>query len=321
MAENKNLFGTKKVAVIGVGFVGSSIAYAISIRNIAKEIVLIDIDKNKVEGEALDIAHGISYMGTANVYAGDYSDCADCDLIIITAGRNRRPGETRINLINDNIAILKNVVDQIKAHYTRGSILLVANPVDILTYKTAEWMGLPNGKVFGSGCLLDTSRLIASLSKYLSVSTENIKGDIIGEHGDTQIPAWSHFTVGGIPLDQYCKENNIVWNDDVKKEFGTTVAKMGATIIGSKGKTHYGIATSVCAIADAVLTQRPMVASVSSTFTGEYGIENASLSVPSIIGVNGVERRLIESYSETEIAQLHESAKAMIDVINTVENK
>ena len=152
----------RKVAIIGAGFVGASIAYALTIRDLASEIVLVDIDRDKAKGEALDIQHGIAYMGTSSVRAGDYSDCKNCDLIIITAGRNRRVGEDRLDMIEDNIVTMKNVVDEIKKYYTHGAIMVVSNPVDILTYKCAEWMNLPNGKVFGTGCVLDTSRLIRS---------------------------------------------------------------------------------------------------------------------------------------------------------------
>ncbi len=159
--------GAKKAAIIGAGYVGSTIAYAMVVRDVASEIILIDIDRKKVEGEALDIPHGVSDMGTAPVYAGDYSDIQDCDLIIITAGRTRRPGEPRLQLVNDNAAILHNVLMNIQKYYTHGTILVVANPVDVLTAYTDRIMGLPNGQVFGTGCLLDTSRMIRTLSDYL----------------------------------------------------------------------------------------------------------------------------------------------------------
>lgn len=294
------IIGKRKVTIIGAGFVGSSIAHALTLRDLAREIVLVDIDKGKAVGEALDIQHGIPYMGRSAVRAGDYSDCYDCDLIIITAGRNRKPGETRLDMIYDNMNIMRNVVDSIKQYYSRGVVLVISNPVDILTYLCAEWMGLPNGFVFGTGCLLDTSRIIRKVADYVNLGIENIKGFVIGEHGDAQIPVWSRFSVGGIQIDDYCKSMGIIWNEETKKSIAEETKTMGATIISDKGRTHYGIATCVCSLADAILNQRPTIASVSSLLTGEYGIYDVALSVPSIISVNGVERRLEESWSEIE---------------------
>ena len=301
----------RKVAIIGAGFVGSSIAYALTLRNHAREIVLIDIDKKKATGEALDIQHGIPYMGRSAVYAGDYSDCADCDLIVITAGRNRRPGETRLDMINDNKEIMREVVNSIKEHYTRGVILVISNPVDILTSLCSEWMGFPNGMVFGTGCLLDTSRLVSKVAEYINLSTEVVKGYIVGEHGDAQIPIWSRFTIGGISIDEYCHVMNIPWNDEVKKKIAEEVKTMGATIISEKGRTHYGIATCVCSIADAILNQRPTIACVCSTLNGEYGLKDVVLSLPSIIGVNGVEYRLEEHFDIAESDQFLRAAEKL----------
>lgn len=313
--------GKRRVAIIGSGFVGSSIAYALTLRDLAREIVLIDINKDKAVGEALDIQHGIPYMGRSAVRAGDYSDCSDCDLIIITAGRNRKPGETRLDMINDNKSIMRSVVDSIKKYYTMGVVLVISNPVDILTYLCSEWMGLPNGFVFGTGCLLDTSRIIRKVADYVQLSIENIKGFIIGEHGDAQIPVWSRFSVGGIQIDEYCKSMGIIWNEETKKRIAEETKTLGATIISNKGRTHYGIATCVCSLADAILNQRPTVASVSSVLTGEYGISDVALSVPSIIGVNGVERRLEESWSETESEEFLVTAEKLKGFLEDLDGK
>ena len=180
--------GKRKIAIVGAGYVGSSIAYALAVKDIAREIVLIDINRSKADGEANDIRHGIPSMGIVDLYSGDYSECADSDLIIITTGRGRRPGETRLDLAIENTRILKGVIDSIQKYYTHGVIMVVSNPVDILTYKTAEWMQLFNGMVFGTGCILDTSRLIRRIGDYLKLSTGIINGYVIGEHGDRQIP-------------------------------------------------------------------------------------------------------------------------------------
>ena len=211
-------------------------------------------------------------MGTSDLHVGDYSDCADSDLIIITAGRNGKPGETRLDMASENTRIMKSVVDSIKEYYISGCILIVTNPVDILTPKVTECMQLPNGMVFGSGCTLDTSRFIRSVADYIELSTGVIKGYIVGEHGDNQVPVWSKLVVSGIPIEEYCQELQLEWNDDIRKRIADKMRIMGMEIIKAKGKTHYGIATSVCFIADAIINQRPTIASVSSQLMGKHGV-------------------------------------------------
>ena len=306
----------RKVAIIGSGYVGASIAYALTIRDLASEIVLVDSDSRKATGEALDIQHGSPYMGTSAVRAGDYSDCKNCDLIIITAGRNRRVGEDRLDMISDNIGTIRDVVENIRPYYTHGVILMVSNPVDILTYKCAQWMDLPNGKVFGTGCILDTSRLVRSIANYTNLNIEAIKCNIVGEHGMSQFPVWSRLSIAGIPMNEYCSNVGLPWGEEERDRIYNQVKNMGAEIIADKGKTHYGIATCVCSLADAVLNQRLTVAPVSSPLQGEYGIENVSLSIPSIVGVNGVEHRLEEKWTNEEIGRLRESADKLKRALN-----
>lgn len=306
-----NSIHNRKVAIIGAGNVGASIAYALTIRNLATEIILIDVDEKRAEGEALDIQHGIPYMGVSSVRHGKYEDCEECDLIIITAGRNRRVGESRLDLAADNIKILRNITDSLKPYYDKCAILVVANPVDILTYKCAEFMDLPDGKVFGTGNILDTSRLTRIVADYTGLNTEVVKGQIVGEHGDGQITIWSKVSIAGDPIEDYCKDVGLEWNETIREGIEKKVKGLGAEIIADKGKTHYGIATCVCYIADAVLNQRLTIASVSSVLRGEYGIEGVSLSVPSIIGVNGVERRLEERWTEEEYEKFVNSANQL----------
>lgn len=301
----------RKVAIIGAGYVGASIAYALTIRDLASEIVLVDIDQKKASGEALDIQHGIPYMGTSSVRAGGYEDCKNCDLIIITAGRNRHVGEERLDMIEDNIGTMKDVVDEIKKYYTHGAILVVSNPVDILTYKCAEWMDLPNGKVFGTGCILDTSRLVRSIANYTNLNIEAIKCNIVGEHGSSQFPVWSRLSIAGLPMLEYCENVGLAWDKEQKDKLYNQVKNMGSEIIGDKGRTHYGIATCVCSLADAVLNQRLTIAPVTSPLQGEYGIENVALSLPSIVGVNGVEHRLEEKWLKEERNKLLKSAEIL----------
>ena len=248
-------------------------------------------------------------MGASSVYSGSYRDCGNCDLIIITAGRKREVGETRLDLAKENISIIEDVVSKIQPYYTRGVIMMVANPVDILTYKCTELMGLPDGRVFGTGNILDTSRLVRLVADYTGLNTEMIRANIVGEHGDGQIPIWSMLSIAGVPIKEYCADVGLQWNARIRIEMEEKVRGLGAEIIAGKGKTHYGIATCVCYIADAILNQRLTIAPVTSVLHGEYGLYGVSLSVPSIIGVNGIERRLEEPWSDFEVERFNESAR------------
>lgn len=310
--------GNRKIAIIGAGYVGSSIAYALTLRDIAREIVLIDINKDKTIGEARDIRHGIPGMGTADLYAGDYSDCANCDMIIITAGRNRKPGETRLDMTQDNVRIMEDVILSVKEHYTRGVILIISNPVDILTFKVTEWMNLPDGYVFGTGCILDSSRFVRSIADYVGVSTGVVNGYLIGEHGEGQVPVWSEVTVGGIPIEEYCEAMSLDWNAEIRNKIAEQTRTMGGEIIKAKGKTHYGIATCVCCIADAVLNQRPTIASVTSRLMGEHGVRDVALSVPSVIGPGGVQRRIRDRWAPEEYRGFFDAVENMRKVMQGI---
>ena len=307
--------GNRKVAIIGSGFVGSSIAYALAIRDVAREIVLIDINQDKTDGEAKDIRHGIPAMGTADLYAGDYSDCVDCDLIVITAGRGRKPGESRLDLTNENVKIMRSVIDSIKKYYTRGVILVISNPVDIMTYKATEWMGLPDGMVFGSGNILDSSRFVRTIADYVGLSTGVINGYVIGEHGDGQVPVWSHVTVGGIPIAEYCSDVGLEWNNAIRQNIAEKTKVMGSEIIAEKGRTHYGIATCVCQLADAIINQRPTISSVSSILMGEHGCRDVALSVPSVVGPSGVQQRIREKWAPEEYRAFFDSVESIRDIM------
>ncbi len=310
----------RRVVIIGAGYVGSSIAYALTITNLAREIIFIDVDEEKAMGESLDIQHGIPYMGVSRVRPGGYEDCADSDLIIVTAGRNRRVGETRLDMIADNIGIIRDVADRIRPYYKHGPIIIVSNPVDILTYEFDRIMGLPNGHVFGTGCILDSSRLIRSIAGYTHLKIEAIKCNVVGEHGDSQFPVWSRLAIAGQPMDEYCQNVGLTWGAEEKDALYDRVRNMGARIIAAKGRTHYGIATCVCSLADAVLNQRLTIAPVTSPLQGEYGISDVSLSVPSIIGVNGVEHRLEEKWTDEEYQKLQDSASRVREALKTVKD-
>lgn len=310
--------GNRKVAIVGAGYVGSSIAYALALRDVAREIVLIDINQERTDGEAKDIRHGLPSMGITDLYAGDYGDCTDCDLIIITAGRGRKPGESRLDLTNENVRIMHSVVESIQKYYTRGVLMVISNPVDILTYNAAEWMGLPNGLVFGTGCILDSSRFVRSIADYLELSTGVINGYVVGEHGDGQIPVWSHVTVGGIPIDEFCADSKIAWNDEIKNQIAEQTRVMGSEIIKGKGRTHFGIATCVCQLADAIINQRPTIASVSSVLMGEHGCRGVALSVPSVVGPGGVQQRIREKWVPEEYRGFFDAVENTRQILSAI---
>lgn len=318
MENSSYVVASRKVVIVGAGYVGSSIAYALTVRNLAREIVLIDVDKRKSEGEAWDIRNGVSGMSSAVVYAGDYCDVANSDLIIITAGRNRHHGETRLNMIEDNSRIMKSVVNNIMKFYTRGVVLIVSNPVDILVSLCNHWMRLPKGRILGTGCILDSSRMIGKIADYLRVEAGIVKADIVGEHGDSQVPLWSKATVNGIPVAEYCAKTGISWGNEERMRIFEDVKNMGATIIAAKGKTHYGIATCCSALADAVLNQNPIVASVSSPLEGMYTETGVSLSLPSVVGVNGIECKLNEKWNDEEKLLFAKSVESVETVLKMI---
>lgn len=314
----KYTLGNRKVAIIGAGFVGATIAYAMALRDIAREIVIVNRTKEKVIGEVMDIRHGIPSMGTADVYVGDYPDCADCDLIIICAGRNRNPGESRLDLTNENVEIMHSVISKMQPYYTRGIILIISNPVDILTYKASEWMDLPNGMVFGSGNILDSSCFVRTIADYVGLSTGVINGYIVGEHGDGQVPIWSHVTVGGIPIAECCADVGLEWNDEVKLQIDEKTKCMGAEIIAAKGRTHYGIATCVCQLVDAIINQRPTISCVSSVLMGEHGCRGVALSVPSVVGPSGVQQRIREKWNPQEYRRFFDSVEKVREALSNI---
>lgn len=305
----------KKVAIIGMGYVGAGIAYALMIKDIAREIVFIDTREEAVNAEMLDIRHGMHNMGSAKIINGTYSDIKDCDLIIITAGRNRRPGESRLDLIGDNIKITDSVLDELEKYYNQGVILVVSNPVDIITYHITKRLRLPKGRVFGTGCVLDSSRLTNVISDYVDLGSEFISATVIGEHGANQIPLWSKVEVAGMPIENYCKEMGLEFNTEIKQKMADKVKNMGAEIISGKGKTYYGISTCVCYIADAILNKRSIAASVTGVWDGEFGIKDTAISLPCLVDYNGIKNVLPIDISDEEQKQLLETGSKLSDII------
>lgn len=309
-----------KVAIIGAGFVGASTAFAMAHNQLANEIVLIDANREKALGEAMDISHGLSFLGQISVHAGDYSDCADCDVIIITAGLNRKPGETRLDLARKNVIVAKDITSNVMKYYSHGTILVVSNPVDILTYLMQKWSGLPAGRVMGTGTALDSSRFRYLLSRRFNVDVRNVHGYIIGEHGDSQLPAWSATHIAGKSIEEYCKGTEGGFCENDKAAIAEEVKKAGAEIIKNKGATHYAIAITVNTLVETLLKNQNTIRTVSSIINGNYGISDVALSLPSTISSNGVENILDMNLTEVEIKALRNSAEHVKSVLKEVIN-
>ena len=303
-----------KVAVIGCGFVGSACAFTLMQHSLYSEMVLIDVDRSRAEGEAMDISHGLLFAKPINIYAGGYDDLADASMIIITAGANQKPGETRLDLVRKNTKILLSVLAEIEKRNYRGNILIVSNPVDILTRVAQRHSALPEERIFGSGTVLDTARLKYLLGEHLSVDSRSVHAFIIGEHGDSEIPVWSSANVSGVPLHDFCEMRGYYDHDNAMLEIGESVKNSAYAIIERKGATYYGIAMAVLRICEAVVRDEKSILPVSAALHGEFGIEGATLSVPAILGKNGAEKIVPISLSESELTRLRYSADMLKSV-------
>jgi len=309
-----------KIAIIGAGYVGASTAFALSLNQLVNELVLIDVLSEKAEGEAMDIGHGLPFLGQMSVYSGDYSECADCDAIVITAGANRKPGETRIDLAKKNVAIAKEITKNVMKYYTRGVILVVSNPVDILTYMIQKWSGLPEGRVFGTGTVLDSARFRYLLSKRLNIDIRNVHGYIIGEHGDTQLPLWSATHIAGKKISEYFEDPAYKITDEEKAAIAQDVKCAGAEIIKRKGATYYGIAVAVNTILESLLKDQNTIRTVSSVINGKYGLDDVALSLPSIVNSEGVKEIIDITLTDEEQAALEYSAQQLKNVLQQVKD-
>lgn len=304
--------GKSKIAIIGAGFVGATTAYTIAMNQLVQEIVLIDVNKDKATGEAMDINHALCHLGQMRVYAGDYPDCADCDIIIMTAGLNRKPGETRLDLAKKNIPIAKDITANIMKYYTRGVILVVANPVDVLTYLIQQWSGLPTGRVMGSGTALDSARFRSLLNEKLGVDIANVHGYMIGEHGDSMLPLWSATNIAGQSYDEAFVARGLTpLTEDEKAELITKVKTSGADVIKFKGATYFAIAAVATNICEAILKGQNTIKTVSSVVRGLYGISDVALSLPSVVNKDGVTQVLNFVITDSERDALHSCVEKM----------
>lgn len=304
----------RKVAVIGTGFVGSSSAFALMQSGLFSEMVLVDVMKEKAEGEAMDINHGAALCNPMNIYAGDYADIKDAAIIVLTAGANQKPGETRLDLLKKNISIHSSIMAEIRKQNCEGILIVVANPVDVLTLYAQKYSDMPENRVFGSGTVLDTARLRYLIGNRLDVDARSVHAYVIGEHGDSEIVTWSNANVSGVPLSDFFALRGMQGIGDLEasqKDIADDVKNAAYKIIEKKHATYYGIAASVVRLCRAVLKDEKCVLPISTCLHGEYGISEVSLSVPAIVGRNGIEELVPVLLSEQERDDLLKSANIL----------
>ena len=306
---------TRKIVIIGSGFVGSTCAFSIMESGLFSEIVLIDSDYLRAEGEALDISHGIPFNKSMNIYAGNYDDIVNASIIIITAGSNQKEGETRLDLTGRNIELLMHIIPEITKRNYNSIILVVSNPVDILTAIILKQGNFIPNKIIGSGTVLDTARLKYELGKKLCVDSRCVHAFIIGEHGDSEIAVWSSANIAGIPIDLFFEYQGIHNHSYYFDEITNNVKNSAYKIISGKQATYFGIATSVRRICEAIVRDEKAILPVSTYLNGEYGIEGVALSVPTILGKDGVEKILPIELNDFELTKLQESANILKNIL------
>lgn len=308
-----------KIAIIGAGNVGSTFAFSLMISGLAREIVLVDTNEKLAKGECMDLNHGISFAHPTKIYAAGFEGCEDADIVVITAGAKQKPGQSRIDLVQNNVEIFKVIIPSILKYAGNAILLVVTNPVDILTYVTLKISGLPVNRVIGSGTVLDTARLKYMISEYCKVDPSNIHAYIIGEHGDTELPVWSNATIGGMKIETYCSD--YAGHGNAKKELSEIFEKVknaAYQIIEAKGATNYSIALAALKITRAILRNENSILPVSTLITDYYGISNVCISIPSIVNINGIEQYLRLELSDHEQRLFKHSAKTLVEIIKTI---
>lgn len=316
---------SNKVTIIGAGSVGSTIAYTMVVNNVASEIVMIDVNEKKALGEAMDISQGVPFCSPASVYAGDYNDAENSDIVVITSGIARKPGQTRLDLAKTNVNIMKSIIPEITKHAPNAIYIIVSNPVDILTYVFKKYSGLPEKQVMGSGTILDTARLRSRIAEYYSINQQNVHACVFGEHGDTSFIPWSIASISNIPISEYYnsisklhseyKDYKAIDYDEIEKYVRTS----GGTIIKNKGATFYAVAISVCHICKCLFSGIDTTLTISTMMHGEYGIKDVCLSTLSILGKNGINGKIICKLTDNEIALLQNSADSLKKVIKSLD--
>ena len=310
----------QKIIVVGDGAVGSSYAFALVTQNIAQEIGIIDIDIKKTEGDALDLSHAQAFTSPKKIYAATYADAHDADIVVITAGAPQKPGETRLDLVHKNLKIIRSVVTQIVDSGFSGIFLVAANPVDILTYATWKFSGFPKERVIGSGTSLDSARFRQALAQLLNVDTRNVHAYILGEHGDSEFPVWSHANVAGLQIDEWLK-NNPENDEQAMGELFFHVRDAAYTIIQNKGATFYGIAAALARITRAILSNEQAVIPLSVYLDGEYGLHDLYIGSPAIINAHGIKQVIEVPLNAVEKESMEASAQQIKQILDAAFEK
>ncbi|MGP4074686.1 L-lactate dehydrogenase [Halobacillus sp. K22] len=304
-----------RVALIGAGSVGSSYAFAMLNQSVTEEFVIIDLNEDKAMGDAMDLNHGKVFApNPTKTWYGQYEDCKDADIVCICAGANQKPGETRLDLVKKNLTIFKTIVDQVMASGFQGIFLVATNPVDILTYATWKFSGLPQERVIGSGTILDSGRFRFLLGEYFDVSPSNVHANIIGEHGDTELPVWSHASIGGVPVYELVERHEEYHMEDLDEIF-TNVRDAAYHIIEKKGATYYGIAMGLTRITKAILNNENSIMTVSAHLNGEYNTKDVYIGVPAVLNRTGIRNIVEVSLNEKEQSQFDHSANVLKDIL------
>jgi L-lactate dehydrogenase len=303
-----------KVSIIGAGFVGSTTAYTLMTSGLVSELVLVDVNKEKAEGEAMDLSHGMPFIRPVKVIAGDYAACEGSSIVIITAGANQKPGETRIDLVRKNTEVFSSIIPQIVQYCSESILLVVTNPVDILTYVTYRLSGFPKERVIGSGTVLDTARFKSLLGEHVGVDARNVHTYILGEHGDTEVATWSITNIAGMSMESYCRTCKTC-DGTSKDELFDDVRKAAYRVIERKGATYYAVALTVRRIVEAILRDENSILTVSSLVEGKYGLNEVCLSLPSIVNSKGISNVLELELSESEKGALINSGSSLKHII------
>jgi L-lactate dehydrogenase len=313
-----SIIAERKIAVVGTGQVGSTFAFALMMSGLADDIALIDRQRDVAEGHAMDLNHSLPFSQPAEIHAGDYSECEDASIVVVTAGAPQKPGESRLDLVRKNVAIFKDIIPKIAEHNPR-ILLIVANPVDILTYAALQISGYPMNRVMGSGTILDTARFEYLVGQHCGVDPRSVKAHIIGEHGDSEVPVWSQVNVGGVPLRDYCPVCGKGCSPEDKEGIFNQVKQAAYEIIEKKGATYYAIALGLVRMCACILRDERSVLTVSSLVDGYYDIEGVCLSVPVILGRNGISKIIEIGLNKEEHEKLLQSAGILQDVISEID--
>ena len=308
-----------RVSVVGVGNVGTTFAYALLLSGFAAEIVLIDANRAKAEGEAMDLNHTVPFTHPTRVWAGDYSDCAGAAVTVLTAGAGQKPGETRLDLIKKNAAIWRDIIPSVVRNNPNGILLIATNPVDVLTYAAWKLSGLPSERVIGSGTILDTARFRYLLSQHFRVDASSVHAYIIGEHGDSEVPIWSLANIAGMRLPEFCKMQGLAYDPKVMDEIFTQTRDAAYHIIERKGATYYAVAAGLMRITQAILRNQSTVLSVSSLVKDYCGISDVCFSLPTVIDRGGIEKAICLELAAKEIEQLRRSAEILRETTSTLD--